>query len=617
MTPDLAELDLQKITDRMIYRGPDDSGVYTSKGIALTMRRLSIIDLAGGHQPLSNEDGQLWLVCNGEIVNAAELRQNLETRGHVFKTRTDVETILHGYEQWGEEIIPRLRGMFAFALWDARKHKLLLARDRFGIKPLYYANLGEHFAFASEILPILEALPQITPQANRTALWRLFEVGFIPSPLTAFHGIVKLPAAHLLAIENGTTRLESYWKPDYPVLGEHLKVGAPQAAEAFIEHVRDAITAWRLSDVPVGSLLSGGIDSSALAALLTEISGGPIDTFTIGFEAHSLDESGLARQTAQFIGSQHHEMSFNLQDFQALPEVVKRLEEPQTSTTSLSLNAIYQGCHAAGFKVVMTGEGADELLGGYSWYQGDQRLRPYFRFHPLIRRLIALSPLVKSPDIKNILQFGSNDIIQRYILWQRSAAPDQIFQLLDTPAPISFSEILHDQYGNDVRSLHPFNQMLFIESRTRLVDYINFQVDRLSMSHSVEARPAFLDHLLWEFTNRLPPELKLTPKENKYLLRLGMQNRLPQQVVQRRKKGLSSPITSWWRSKRLPDWAEDLLQSEALTEAGYFRPTEVARLRQAHRTNQINLNRLLTGILTTQIWHDHFIKGSYKKKDAQ
>ena len=283
----------------MIHRGPDDSGVYTGEGVALTVRRLSIIDLAGGHQPISNEDGQLWLVCNGEIVNAPELRRNLEATGHTFKTRTDIETILHGYEEWGEKIISRLRGMFAFALWDDRNRRLLLARDRFGIKPLYYARLGEHFAFASEILPILEAIPDFPRQADRTALWRLFEIGFIPAPLTAFEGILKLPAAHLLVSENGTTRLECYWKPEYLPLGEHLNIGAAQAAQAFIEHLRDAITAWRLSDVPVGSLLSGGINSSALAALLTEINGGPIDTFTLGFQGTSLDESTLARQTCQ------------------------------------------------------------------------------------------------------------------------------------------------------------------------------------------------------------------------------------------------------------------------------------------------------------------------------
>jgi asparagine synthase (glutamine-hydrolysing) len=608
LTPDLAKINLQEITDRMIHRGPDDSGIYTAEGIALTVRRLSIIDLESGHQPVSNEDGQLWLVCNGEIVNAPELRQNLEAAGHTFKTRTDIETILHGYEQWGENIISRLRGMFAFALWDGRQRRLILGRDRFGIKPLYYARLREQFAFASEIAPILQALPDFPRQIDRTALWRLFEIGFIPAPLTAFQGILELPAAHLLVVDGRNTRLECYWKPGYLPLGEHPRLDATQTAQAFIEQLRDAISAWRLSDVPVGSLLSGGIDSSALAALLTEINGGPIDTFTLGFEAVSLDESALARQTARFIGSQHHEMSINLEGFDTLPEVVRRLEEPQSATTSLSLNAIYQGCHAAGFKVVMTGEGSDELLGGYPWYLGDQRLRPYFHISPAIRRLIAQSPLVRSSDIKRMLQFGSPDAIQRYILWQRPARSDQISRLLGIPAPTPFSEILHDQYRNDLRGLHPVDQMMFIESRTRLIDYINFQVDRLSMAYSVEARPAFLDHLLWEFTCQLPPQLKLTRQENKHLLRMGMQNYLPGPVVKRRKKGLSSPTASWWRSSKLPDWAEELLEPEALREAGYFTPSEVAHLLQAHRSAQMNLSRVLTGILTTQIWHNLFIK---------
>ena len=505
-----------------------------------------------------------------------------------------------------EACSPLLYGMVASVdcSWDAT----VLASSHY-IMPGWENSLPFH----PKSCPSCWLFPDFPRQADRTALWRLFEIGFIPAPLTAFQGILKLPAAHLLVIENGTARLECYWKPEYLPLGEHPRLGAAQTAQAFIEQLRDAISAWRLSDVPVGSLLSGGIDSSALAELLTEINDGPINTFTLGFEAASLDESALARQTAHFIGSQHHEMSFNLEGFGTLPEVVSRLEEPQCATTSLSLNAIYQGCHAAGFKVVMTGEGSDELLGGYPWYQGDQRLRPYFRINPAIRRLLAQSALVKSPDIKSMLQFGEPDVIQRYILWQRSARPDQIARLLDNPAPGPFSEILHDQYEKDLRGLHPLDQMLFIESRTRLVDYINFQVDRLSMSYSVEARPAFLDHLLWEFTCQLPPHLKLTRHENKHLLRLGMHNRLPASVVQRRKKGLSSPMTAWWRASKLPDWAEELLQPAALNETGYFRPIEVAHLLQVHRSAQINLSRVLTGILTTQIWHDLFIKGSNRR----
>ena len=610
LTPDLTEIDLQTITDCMVHRGPDDSGIYTGSGIALTMRRLSIIDLEGGHQPVSNEDGQIWLVCNGEIVNAPELREVLAATGHIFKTHTDIETIIHGYEQWGEKIIPRLRGMFAFGLWDARKRKLILARDRFGIKPMYYTRAGERFAFASEITPILKALPKLRPQADRTALWRLLEIGFIPAPLTAFQGILKLPAAHLLVLEDEAIRLEAYWKPVYPAQGEHLDVNPRQAANDFIERVRETIATWRLSDVPVGSLLSGGIDSATLAVMLTEIGGTPIDTFTLGFNAKSLDESELARQTARFIHSRHHEISFSLEGFDALPGVVRRLEEPQSATTCLSLDAIYRGCHEAGYKVVMVGEGADELLGGYPWYRNDQRLRPYLRLHPFLRRLLAYSPLVRSADMKNMLLFGSMDTVQRYILWQRSSRPGQIARLLDMPAPPPFSDILYEQYKEDLRLLHPFDQMCFIESRTRLVDYINFQVDRVSMAHSVEARPAFLDHILWEYANQLPPNLKLTAHENKYLLRLGMRDRLPQQVVQRPKKGLSSPVAAWWRSKRLPDWAEEFVQPRNLVEAGYFDPTEVARLRQAHRANQGNFNRLLTCILTTQIWHEYLIRGA-------
>ncbi len=607
LQPSLAQDRLRSVTDLLAHRGPDDAGYYFGDGVGLAARRLSIIDLAGGHQPLSNEDGSAWLACNGEVYNAPALRAELEAAGHRFSTRTDTETIVHAYEQWGDAAVARLRGMFAFALWDAPRRRLLLARDRFGIKPLYYAECDGRFAFASEIRPILAALPQLARRADREALWHLFSLGFIPSPLTAFEGVHKLPAAHTLVVENRQVSLRRYWQLAYPPDGQHRRVDRQAAAQEFALRLREAVDAWRLSDVPVGSLLSGGIDSASLAALLTEIGGSPIHTFTIGFAAASHDESAAARETARALGSRHHELAFSAADFDHLPQVVRHLEEPQCSATSVPIYLLYKACRAAGFKVIMTGEGADELLGGYHWFDGDRRARPLLRLPQPIRALIARAPIDASTAARRVIAHGTRDPARRYALWQQVGSPAQLAALLRIPSPPERASP-HWERVSEGDDRHPFDQFLYLEATTRMVDFINFEVDRMSMAGSVEARPPFLDHHLWEFCAGLPPDCKLGPAGDKLLLRLGMKDRLPAEVMRRPKRGLATPHAEWWRSDRLPAWAEDCLGTTALTEAGYFGVAEVTRLRAAHRSGRVDAARLLTGVLTTQLWHEAFVR---------
>ncbi|HLF26105.1 MAG TPA: asparagine synthase (glutamine-hydrolyzing) [Anaerolineae bacterium] len=604
LAPELSHAELQRINARLAHRGPDDSGDYLGAGIGLAARRLSIIDLAGGHQPLSNEDGSVWIAYNGEVYNAPDLRVALEAAGHGFKTHTDTETIVHAYEQWGVDAVARLRGMFAFALWDAPRRRLLLARDRFGIKPLYYAEHAGRFAFASEIRPLLAALPHLPRRANLTALWQLFEWGFIPSPLTAFEGIHKLPAAHTLVVEAGHIRIQRYWQLRYPPDGQHRRIEPAEAADEFLAHLREAVAAWRLSDVPVGSLLSGGVDSASLAALLTAISGGPIHTFTIGFTAASHDESALARETARALGSHHHELTFSMSDFERLPLVVRHLEEPQCSATSVPIYLLYRACHAAGFKVILTGEGADELLGGYHWFEGDRRARALLRLPQSMRSGLARLPVPISAAARRVLAHGTSDPVQRYRLWQQIGNRSQLAALLRTH-PIANHPT--SQSSNPLTELHPLDQFLFLEANTRLIDFINFEVDRMSMASSVEARPPFLDHQLWEFCAGLPPECKLSPNGNKLLLRLALKQRLPDTILRQPKRGLATPHAAWWRSESLPAWAEACLHPSALAEAGYFAAEEVARLRALHRSGRADVSRLLMGVLTTQLWHDEFI----------
>jgi asparagine synthase (glutamine-hydrolysing) len=590
----------------LTHRGPDDAGLYVDEGIALAVRRLSIIDLEGGHQPLSNEDGQVWIAYNGEVFNAVSLRAELEAAGHRFRTQTDTEVVVHAYEEWGEAAVECLQGMFAFALWDAPRRRLLLTRDRFGIKPLYYADRNGTLAFASEIQPLLAALPELPRRADRTALWRMLELGSIPAPLTAFEGVCKLPAGHSLVVEPGRTRLTPYWRPQFPPAGCHASISLDDAAAEFGARLKATVDAWRMSHVPVGSLLSGGVDSASLAALLTELDGGPIHTFSIGFAAASHDEAQLARDTARWLGSQHHEVVFSAADFDQLPAAICHLEEPRTSATCIPIYLLYQACHEAGFKVIMTGEGADELLGGYPWFDGDRRARPLLRLPVRLRSLLARLPLSASPGARRILRAAPTDPIRRYALWQRVGRPDQLSALLrSTQAPVFAG--WQERYAADLHGRHPLDQFLFLESQTRLVDFINLEVDRMSMASSVEARPPFLDHELWEFCAALPPGYKLSQAGGKRLLRRAMRGHLPHKVRQRPKRGLATPHAAWWRSERLPVWAEEALHPSALSDAGDFDPQAVRDLRELHHSGQCDTSQLLMGVLTTQLWHERVL----------
>jgi asparagine synthase (glutamine-hydrolysing) len=614
LASDVSGGELAGFNDLMAHRGPDDAGLYLGEGVGLAARRLSIIDLAEGHQPLSNEDGRIWITYNGEVYNAPQLRAELEAAGHVFRTRTDTEVVVHAYEAWGEEAVARLRGMFAFALWDGNRRRLLLARDRFGMKPLYYGRANGRFAFASEIRPVLAALPTLPRRANPAALWRLFELGYIPSPLTAFEGICKVPAAHILIVEQGQLSLRPYWQPSYPRQGRGQLRTPPleETAEALLACLRETVDVWRMSDVPVGSLLSGGIDSGSLAALLTEISGAAINTFTIAFTAASHDEAAWARATADFLGSHHHELTFSPADFDYLPQVVRHLEEPQCSATSIPIYLLYRACHQAGFKVIMTGEGADELLGGYPWFDGDRRLRPLLSIPRPVRALLARAPLPVSAAGRRVLAQGGAEPAGRYALWQQSSSPaerDALLQIRPPVAPIA--EVWRTQFNGSLNGRHPLDQFLYLEAETRLVDFINFEVDRMSMANSVEARPPFLDHELWHFCASLPPDYKLPAGEiNKYLLRRAMAGRLPAAVLQRPKKGLAAPHAAWWQAEQLPAWAEECLHPAALVETGYFQPAAVSHLRQQHQTGRADNSRLLMGILTTQLWHQNVLRNA-------
>jgi len=601
LSPKLFERKLLQANELLIHRGPDDSGFYIEEGIGLAIRRLSIIDLEGGHQPISNEDQKIWMVCNGEIINALALRRELQGKGHFFRTQTDVEVILHAYEEWGEEFVSQLRGMFAFALWDSHQKVLLLARDPFGIKPLFYAMSGEEFAFASEIKPLFYLLDELPCQVNLEAIWRMFEASFIPSPLTPFQSIHELSPAHMLKFKLGAITQKGYWCPSFPKLGKRAKSNLLQSSEEFMSLLCESINMWRLSDVPVGSLLSGGIDSATVAVLLTEIYNHPIQTFTIGFNS-KYDESDKALKIADSIGSLHNKISFNQRDFNYLPQIVQYLEEPQPFSVALPVFQLYQACHEARLKVIVTGEGSDELLAGYPWYQQDHHLYSYLALPSIVRSILAKLPIA-SQESRKAIALGLPDPVGRFLLRQQMADSKQLHNLLEIGPFPPLGDTWRESFSPYLKDRHPLDQFTFIESQTRLPDFINVVGDRMSMAHSVESRPVFLDHQLWDYVNSLPPEMRLSDRGNKQLLRCGMEGRLPHEVLTRPKKGLTAPSTSWWRLPETPSFVEDYICSSSLHESGYFNIKEVNRIQTSHRSRQENFQSLLDGILLTQIWY--------------
>jgi asparagine synthase (glutamine-hydrolysing) len=597
----------------LIHRGPDEAGHYSDVDIFLGSRRLSIIDVAGGHQPLSAADGTVWVVQNGEIYNYLALRAELEALGHVFHTRSDTEVIAAAYAAWGTDGVRRLRGIFAFAIWDVPRRRLLLARDRFGVKPLYLANQPNGgLAFASEIRPLLGLLPN-GPRADRTALSALFSVGFVPGPHTAFEGVTKLPAAHILVAEGGRVQMERYWDlPGPEAANGNGQAASDDAVAGFRAQLVRAVEEQRMSEVPLGALISGGLDSASIAALLQRASSERLHTFNIGFEQPGYDETRYAALAASHIGTRHHQVVFREADFERYPEVMAHLEEPQCSATSLPIYLLYEACRQAGLTVILTGEGADELLGGYHWFQGDAQARPLLGLPSPLRAMLAALPLPISAVGRRVLRSGVADPVARYTLWQ-GLDGDRAAGLLSAELA-SHPNGVAAQWREDFRAADgwrdPFRQFQYFEVHSRLVDFINFEVDRMSMAHSIEARVPFLDHELWEYAAKLPSTAIVGGAAPKDLLRRAMRPDLPSEVVARRKQGLAAPHAAWLRRERLPDWAEAQLQDGALRQTGYFVPAEVRRLRAEHRAGRANHSRLLMGVLSTQLWHEQFIVAS-------
>lgn len=624
----LSESNVRRMLPALRHRGPDGSGVHldSSGRVSLGHTRLSIIDLAGGAQPMSNEDQTVWVSFNGEIFNYLELRELLLKAGHRFSTHSDTEVIVHAYEQYGDDFVQRLNGQFAIALWDASRRRLLLIRDRVGILPLFYTRQGERLLFASEIkalLPLLTEAPRISP----VALDQIFTFWAPRSPYTLFEGILEVPPGHLLVLENGQLRESVYWDWRFPEQGDYLTGSTIELTEQLYELLADATRIRLHADVPVGAYLSGGLDSSALVALIRHHSAAPLKTFSLGFEEKSLDESAFQRQLVEHLGVEHSRVFCHNRDIATdFPETVFHAETAILRTAPTPMRRLSGLVRASGYKVVLTGEGADETLGGYDLFK-ETKIRQFWARHPRSEwrplLLKALYPYLETSGVqakaylRNFygigLDYPDQPAFSHLTRWFTTAQCKVFFSpelaaTLREDAATRLIERLPPAFGR----WHPFNRAQYLEAKTLLGSYLLCsQGDRMLMANSVEGRFPFLDHRVIEFTNRLHPRLKMRGLNEKFLLKRAMATHVPRQILERHKQPYRAPDIPAFFSARPPAYVDDLLSAEKLRRYGYFDPKKVDfLLNKARRGSVIAYkdNMALVGILSTQLCHEYFIE---------
>ena len=623
-----SELDVRDMLPALHHRGPDGSGVYLDPNgrVGLGHTRLSIIDLAGGAQPMANEDRTVWVSFNGEIFNYIELRDILLKAGHRFSTHSDTEVIVHAYEQYGDDFVQHLNGQFAIALWDANRRRLLLIRDRVGILPLFYTRQGDRLLFASAIKALLPLFSE-APRISSAALDQIFTFWAPRSPNTLFEGIFEVPPGHLLVLENGHLRESVYWDWRFPEQGDYLTGSDGELAEQLYELLADATRIRLRADVPVGAYLSGGLDSSALVALIRRHSAAPLKTFSIGFEDKSLDESAFQQQLVEHLGVEHSRIMCQERDIaEDFPATVFHAETAILRTAPTPMRRLSRLVRDAGYKVVLTGEGADEALGGYDLFK-EAKIRQWWARHPQSdwRPLLlkALYPYLETAGaqaktyLRSFYGIGLDHPDQpgfsHLPRWFTTAQCKVFFSpelsaALRDDAAAQLTGQLPPAFG----CWHPFNRAQYLEAKTLLGSYLlSSQGDRMLMASSVEGRFPFLDHRVIEFANRLHPRMKMRALNEKFLLKRAMAAHLPPQILQRHKQPYRAPDIPAFFSTQPPAYVDDLLSERKLKRYGYFDAKKVSFLvKKARGGSAIAYkdNMALVGILSTQLCHDHFIE---------
>jgi asparagine synthase (glutamine-hydrolysing) len=592
--------ELQRMCDAIIHRGPDDEGFYFEPGVGLGMRRLSIIGLDTGHQPIHNEDGSIQVVFNGEIYNYKELRHDLQQRGHSFYTETDTETLVHLYEEYGAKLVEKLRGMFAFAIWDGRKRQLLLARDRLGIKPLFYAYSHGRLIFASEVKAILQ-LPEVDIALNWKSTQRLFTFLATPASESIVEGIHKLCPGHILiAAENQEIRVEQYWDvrffPDY----EHDE---NYFIERLRELLREAVRLRMISDVPVGAFLSGGLDSSAVVALMSGMTSEPINTYTIGFEDSGFDETPYARRVAEQFGTVHTEQILAMDALDVIEDIAWYLDEPFGDSSAIPTYMVSK-LAAKNVKVALSADGGDELFAGYDKYVVESRERSYRFIPPALRKAMGLigRALPDNARGKNFLGHFAMDGMNRYLDAgtffkldeQKHLFNPDVFELMSGNPARSEMEHLRKDNGNWLSSLQ------YLDLKSYLPLDILTKVDRMSMAHSLEARVPLLDHKLVEFAATIPAEFKLRGGATKHIFKKAMRGVLPDAIIDRPKHGFAVPLGQWFKG-RFDGFLHDLLLSDTSKKRGILNVAHVEHLIQRQGAGRPLDNQLWT-LISFELW---------------
>jgi asparagine synthase (glutamine-hydrolysing) len=604
------------------HRGPDDSGMHLDKDLALGMRRLSIIDLDGGKQPISSEDGKVVTVFNGEVYNYRELREQLQSRGHTLATASDTEVIVHLYEEFGEECVQHLRGMFGFAVWDARNRKLFVARDRLGIKPLYYMHAEGRLIFGSEIKAILEH-PAVQTRLNPTALSNFLSLKYVPAPQTMFEGIYALPPGCSLTCDSNGVKVRRYWDLSF---ANHRKTQCSE--EACVEQLeallRECVKLHLVSDVPFGAFLSGGLDSSTIVALMSQFLNEPVKTYSVGFEgdAEAFSELPYARMVAKRYQTDHREIFVHATDLVNLSEkVVWHLDQPIADDACLA-NFMVAELASRDVKMVLTGEGGDELFAGYARYAGE-RLSPVFQHLPRAAKSAALSASGCVPGLRRqklaLYALCQPDELSRLVNWFPLFNSETKQDLLSE----DFKQSLNGSDAGDVFAEHlartdaaePLHRMLYVDTKLWLPDDLLARGDKTSMAASLEARVPLLDHKLVEFAASLPTHLKVKGLTRKYLLKKVGQAWLPPEIIKRKKKGFPMPMSVWFRNGAR-SFLRDALSPSALRRRGLFSPSFVEKLLSEHENGYADHGSILWGLLSVELWHRVFM-GSQQRPERR
>lgn len=611
--------ELNHMLDTIAHRGPDDSGYYLSGCVGLGNRRLSIIDLHSGKQPITNEDGTIWIVYNGEMYNYPQVRKQLESKGHTFRTNSDTEAVVHLYEDLGERCVEQIGGMFAFALWDEKQQKLLLARDRIGQKPLFYSQDGSDFLFGSEIKSIL-ALHSHKPELDPLAMHDYLSLRFTSPPRTIFKHIQKLPPAHTLTFQNGQITLRRYWQLSFR---EKLKLSEREILEALREQIKRTVDSHLLSDVPVGAFLSGGLDSSLIVAVLARDLGLKPQTFSIGVEESDFDETPYARMVAEQYGTEHVEERVAANLVQSLPKMIWHLDEPSDPIAA----CMFQAARLASkhVKVVLGGDGGDELFAGFDRYVGNRYIDMYSLMPLALRKGIMGPVLDRMPDSFTYKSLTQKMRWVHHLSLQQTAAE----QYAEATCFFRFThEEKHELYGSELWKelgernsttaiTEPFNhaeadglldRMLYTDFVTRLPEHSLVLTDRMTMAHGLEARSPFLDHELVEFLAKVPANIKVQNGQPKHLMRKLAAEYLPAPILNRPKQGFMLPIAYWFRTDLFPLISETLENSHFVKE-GFFKRQTVRRLLNEHRSNRHDHHVRLWMLLNLELWHQLYIEG--------